>query len=192
MTAGIALAAVALGWAGAVLFTLSDGRRGLGFGLLVAGGGLALAQLAGGDPVVAGLIGAGAVLATVASQRGVEAAGWQFLPPGSTPRIVLSLVLGGAALWFGGAVLEGPGEWQVRGACAIVIALAGARALTAGEIGTSLAAASLVALAAAGLAGQRPAGGPAALLAVLGAIGLNLIPWLSRRDLAGESSGADA
>lgn len=192
MTAWIAVIAVALGWAGAALFTLSDGRRGLASGLLLAGGGLALAQLAGGDLVGAGLIAIGAALATLAALRGVESAGWQFLPPGSTPRIVLSAVLGGAALWFGGVVLQEPGEWQVRGACAIVIALAGARAVTVGEMGASLAAASLVALASAGLAGQRPAGSLAALVAVLGAIGLNLIPWLFRRDLFEESPAADA
>lgn len=192
MNAVVAILAVALAWVGAGILVLSDGRRGVAAGMLVSGAGLALGQFAASDPVPAGLVAAGAGLAALASLRGIDASGWRFLPPGTTPRIVLTLVLGGVALWFGAAVLEGPGEWQMRGAAALVIALAGARALTVGEVGVSLAAASLVALASAGLAGQRPAGSPAALLAVVAAVGLSLVPWLFGRNRVREILAADA
>jgi len=176
VTAALAAGGLAVAWLGSSLLVLSDARRGLAVGLLVAAGGLALVRASEGELVDAGLLLGGGVLGAVASLLRNRRRGWGLLPPGSTPRIVLCLVAGGLALWLATGLLDSPGEWQARSAAAILIALGAGRLLAAGDARAALAAASLVALGAGGLAGLAASEATAALIGGVAAIALNLVP----------------
>ena len=176
MTAGIAWLGLALAWVGAAVLVLSDARRGVAVGLLLAAAGLAVVRLAEGEDVEAGLLLAGGLLAAVAGLRRNPRRGWGLLPPGSTPRIVLSIVVGGAALWLAVGMLDSPGETQARAAAVIVMALGAGRLLAVRDPRAALAAASLVALGAGTIAALATTDQTGALVGSIAAVALNLIP----------------
>jgi hypothetical protein len=176
VTAALAAVGLAVAWLGGSVLVLSDARRGLAVGLLVAATGLALVRASEGAFAEAGLILAGGVLAAVASLRRNRRRGWGLLTPGSTPRIVFCVVAGGAALWLATGLLDGPGEWQARSAAAVLIALGAGRLLTAGDARAALTAASLVALGAGAVAALAASLITATLIGAVAAIALNLVP----------------
>ena len=173
MTATLAGAGAGLAWLGAAILVLSDGTRGLAFGLALSGVGLAaaVATLSGSATAA---IAAGAVLAALLRLRG-GAGGWGLLPPGSTPRLILAMVIGAAALYLG-VLVAGAG-----GPAAPVAALAAAGLATSRLLGCerrqdALACASLAALGLGGLEIASQAGGAAeaALLAAVVAVAVAL------------------
>ncbi|MDQ6748529.1 MAG: hypothetical protein M3010_10570 [Candidatus Dormibacteraeota bacterium] len=187
----LGLLGISLSWLGAGLFVLSDGRRGIAAGIFIAAVGLGLTQEADQRPLAGLIVTAGGVLGALAALGGEDRPGWGVLPAGSTSRIVLSVVLGAAALWLGSGLLTVPGGWQVRAAASIVMALAGARALVGTQISVAMGAASLVVLAAGGVAGHGGGGLEAGLLASAGAVVLNLLPRAFRAERAADRGMSD-
>ena len=176
MIAVLAAAGVGLAWLGSAVLVLSDARRGLSVGLLVAALGLAAVRAVEGDLADAGLLFAGGLLGALAGLRRNPRHGWGLLAAGSTPRIVLCLVLGGGALWFALGGLDGPGEPAGRAAAAIAMALGAGRLLATREARSGLAAASLVALGGGALAALATTDATGALIGAVAAVALNLIP----------------
>ncbi len=159
-----------LAWLGASLVVLSDGRRGLALGVFLAGGGIALVALSSAGPAGALALAVGGLVA--AAGRLVSGRpGWAIMPAGSTPRLVLCLAGGIAALWIGLGVTSGDGA-SLRFAVLATVGLAGARALGSADTPTVLTAAAVLALAvggAAGLGGQSPNAAPYILGAAIAA-----------------------
>jgi hypothetical protein len=172
----VAWLGLGLAWLGAAVLVLSDARRGLAVGLLSAAIGLALIRVAEGDPVDAGLLLAGGLLAAVIGLRRNPRRGWGVLPAGSTPRIVLSIVVGGVAFWLSVAMLDSPGEPQARAAAVIVMALGAGRLLAVRDPRAALAAAALIALGAGTVAALATTDATGAVIGSIAAIALNLIP----------------
>ncbi len=176
MTGAIAWLGLGLAWSGAAVLVLSDARRGLAVGLLVAATGLAVVRLAQGDDGDAGILLAGGLLAAGIGLRRNPQRGWGLLPAGSTPRIVLSIVVGGAALWLALGMLDTPGDAQGRAAALIVMALGAGRLLAVRDPRAALAGASLIALGTGTLAAMATTDQMGAFIGVIAAVALNLIP----------------
>jgi len=176
VSAAVAEGGLIVAWLGATVLVLSEARRGLAVGLLLAAAGLAGVRAAEGDPTEAGLILGGGLLAAIAGLRRNRRRGWGLLPPGSTPRIVLCLVAGAGAVWLATGLLDSPGEWQARSAAAILIALGASGLLAAGDPRAMLAAASLVVLGAGAMAAMAASETMATLIGAVAAVALNLIP----------------
>ncbi len=172
----IAWLGLGLAWLGAAVLVLSDARRGLAVGLLLAAVGLAVVRVAEGDGADAGLLLAGGLLGAIVGLRRNPRRGWGLLPAGSTPRIVLSVVVGGLALWLAVGMLDSPGEPQARAAALIVIALGAGRLLAVGDARAALAAASLIALGVGTVAALATTDETGALVGSIAAVALNLIP----------------
>jgi hypothetical protein len=170
VTGAIAWLGLGLAWLGAAVLVLSDARRGLAVGLLVAATGLAVVRLAEGDDVDAGLLLAGGLLAAAIGLRRNQQRGWGLLPAGSTPRIVLAVVIGGAALWLALGMLDSPGEPQARAAALIVMALGAGRLLGVRDPRSALA------LGTGTLAATATTDATGALIGAIAAVALNLIP----------------
>ncbi|MDQ6918256.1 MAG: hypothetical protein M3Z98_02735 [Candidatus Dormibacteraeota bacterium] len=176
MTSAIAWLGLGMAWLGAAVLVLSDARRGLAVGLLVAAVGLAVTRVAEGDPVDAGLLVAGGLLAALIGLRRNPRRGWGLLPAGSTPRIVLSIVVGGVALWLALGMLDSPGDPQTRAGAVIVMALGAGRLLAVRDPRCALSAASLIALGAGTLAALATTDQTGALIGSVAAVAFNLIP----------------
>ena len=86
---GIVGAAVA--WFGAAMLLLADGRRGICVGLVVTALGEGAIAVSSGQPAVAILLVVGAGIGGVLRLRDGQL-GWGLLAPGSTPRLVLSIL----------------------------------------------------------------------------------------------------
>jgi hypothetical protein len=179
----LAGAGIALAWLGAALLVLSDARRGLAVGVLVASLGLALALAVEAAPVAAGLLLAGGLLAVVAGLRRNPNRGWGLLQVPSTPRVVLGVVVGGGALWLAIGVLGWPGASQPRAAALVILALGAGRLLGEREPRAALAAASLIALGAGALASLADGAATGALAGAIAAIALNLLPTMPESEL---------
>jgi hypothetical protein len=185
VTGFVAGFAVGLTWLGASILILSDARRGLAVGLLTASVGLALAMAVEGRPLEGGLLLAGGVLAVVVGLRRNPQRGWGLLQGPSTPRIVLCVVLGGAALWLAVGMLQSPGQAQARAAAVIAMAVGAGRLLAEREPRSGLAAAALVALGAGALAALASDGWDGAAIGSLVAVALNLLPTAAEGELEG-------
>jgi len=183
VTAILAGAGVGLAWLGASTLVLSDARRGLAVGLLLASLGVAMTRALQGGPLEGGFLAAGGVLAVVVGLRRNPHRGWGLLQVPSTPRVVLCLVMGGAALWLGLGLLQGPGGGQARAAALIAVALGAGRLLGEREARAGLAAASMVALGAGAIAGMGGAPVSGALLGAVVAVALNLLPTAAETEL---------
>ncbi len=146
-----------LAWLGATLIVLSDGRRGLALGALVAAAGIALVSFStAGAPAAAALALGGLIAGARRMVTGPP--GWAIMPSGSTPRLVLCVAGGLVALWVSLAVMSGD-DGGLRFAVIAVIGLAGARALASEDTSTVLTAVSVLALAvgaAVGLGAESP------------------------------------
>ncbi|HEY3083891.1 MAG TPA: hypothetical protein VGK28_00385 [Candidatus Dormibacteraeota bacterium] len=162
--------AAAVTWLGASLIVLADGRRGLALGVALATLGLSVVVWQDAGPVPALLLAAGGGLA--AGGRAVAGpAGWGLMPPGSTPRIVLSVGAGLLALWIALGITSGPGG-ALRFAVLTLVGMAVARVLSTESAEVQLTAAAVVAIAvaaAAGLDANAPAVWPSAAAAFIAA-----------------------
>ncbi|HEY8681241.1 MAG TPA: hypothetical protein VIN01_09340 [Candidatus Dormibacteraeota bacterium] len=176
MIAAIAWLGLGTAWLGAAVLVLSDARRGLAIGLLLAAIGLAIIRVAEGDYLDGGLLLAGGLLGAVIGLRRNPRRGWGVLPAGSTPRIVLSIVVGGGALWLAVGMLDSPGAAQARAAAVIVMALGAGRLLAVRDPRAALAAASLIALGAGALAGLATTDETGVVIGAVATVALNLIP----------------
>jgi hypothetical protein len=153
------LAAIAglVAWAGASLVVLADGRRGLALGMVFASAGLAaLAFMSAGGLAAAAIATGGAIAAAGRLRSGVP--GWQVMPPGSTPRVVLCAATGLVALWIAFTITTGPGA-GLRFTALAALALATARILWSADPAAQLTAVGVLALAA-GLASAVGAANP--------------------------------
>jgi hypothetical protein len=176
VSVAVAWIGLGLAWLGASVLVLSDARRGLSVGLLLAAIGLAVVRLVEGDNLDALLLFAGGLLSSYIGLRRNPRRGWGLLPPGSTPRIVLSFVVGGVALWLGVGMLDSPGEAPARAAALIVMALGAGRLLAVRDPRSALAAASLIALGVGTVAALATTDATGALIGSVAAVALNLIP----------------
>jgi len=132
-------------WLGASLVVLSDGRRGLALGVLLAGAGVAVvafptAGLGGSAALAVG----GLVAATGRLVAGPP--GWAILPAGSTPRLVLCIAGGLVALWVGLGVTSGDGA-SLRFGVISTIGFGAARVLSSHDQSVVLSALALISLA---------------------------------------------
>jgi hypothetical protein len=162
-------------WLGATIIVLADGRRGLALGLTVMVAGLAAVALAAGQPFTGGALLVGGVAAAgLRFRTGPD--GWGLMQPGSTPRIILTIVIGLVALYIAASLSNGDGA-ATRFASLATIALAGARLLQGSERATVLTAASalVLALGAGSLLGPSESL-PAAAVAALVAAGASALP----------------
>jgi hypothetical protein len=169
VTEAIAVAGAALAWLGVTLVSVAEGRRGVALGLAVAAGGLAGAAAAAGQPPLgATALLAGGLVAAALRLRG-GGPGWNLLPPGSTPRLMASLVaLVGAALVAGSETASPSGAVRIAGL--VAAALAVARILTTGRRWAALGAGSALALGLGSLGGLTGLVAGAAVAAALGAV----------------------
>jgi hypothetical protein len=168
-------------WAGAAAIVLADARRGLAAGIALVGIGLAVASLPRAGWAGAALIAAGAA-AAAARRYVVGPAGWRVMPPGSTPRLVLSVAGGIVALWIAVAVMSGP-SGALRFGSLAVLALSGGRLLSSDDpcvAQTAVAAVALAVAAAAGLASGPTAVWPYLAGAAVAAAAV-WVPYRARR-----------
>jgi hypothetical protein len=169
--------AALLAWLGGALVVLSDSRRGLALGLVLTGIGLAVLVWATGGPAGAVTLALGGVLAAGLRLRGGPM-GWGLMEPGSTPRLILTVVVGILALWVAVTVAAGD-QASLRFAILAVIGLAGARLLQAREQTASLTAAACLALAigaAAGITDETTGPAPYVLAAAIAIITSVFVP----------------
>lgn len=138
-------------WAGAAAIVVADARRGLAAGTALAGIGLAAACLPRAGVAGAALIAAGAAVAAV-RRYAVGPPGWRVMPPGSTPRLVLSVAGGIVTLWVAVVVMSGPAG-ALRFASLAVLALSGGRLLSSDDAPVAQTAVATIALAVAAAAG---------------------------------------
>ena len=140
--AGAALVA----WLGMSLIVLADGRRSLALGAALATTGVALVVFQGAGLIDAGALALGGAVMVV--RRLTDGpVGWQLMPPGSTPRLVL---------WIAFSVTTGAGA-ALRFAVMTVVGLGGARVLSSDERSVLLTSVGLLALAIAAMAGMGDA-----------------------------------
>lgn len=176
----MAAAGAVIAWAGATLLVIAEGRRALAAGVAIAGAGLALAVSERPLPAVALL--AGGLLAGALRLRGGPP-GWQALPPGSTPRLVLAIVAGILGAFVAVSVVPSPDPAAGRAAIVVAGCLAAARVLSTARRGAALASLSTLCLVMAALEillGPALAGAGIAAAAAAALIGL----------LPGEPEGA--
>jgi hypothetical protein len=156
---------------GGALVVLSDGRRGFALGLVLTGIALAVLVWATGGPAGAATLAVGGILAAGLRLRGGPV-GWGLMEPGSTPRLILTVVVGLLALWIAVTVAAGD-QAALRFAVLAVIGLSGARLLQAREQTASLTAVACLALAigaAAGITDDTPGAAPYVLAATIAVI----------------------
>jgi hypothetical protein len=177
-----AVAAFAV-WAGAAVVVLADGRRGLAAGVgLVALGFTVLAWTNGLWLEGAILLAGGAIAVFELVRKGPKE--WGLMPAGSTPRLILAIVVGILSLWVAASVTTGPGA-SLRFASLAAVGLMAGRLLQSPNAAPLLTAAAGLALSLAGASGLAPNGAglaPYVVGAVIAA-GALLLP-------AAESRGA--
>lgn len=166
-------------WLGSSLVVLGDGRRGLALGVAVAASGLAMLAWQTAGPAPAAALAVGGVLAAVGRLRS-GAAGWQVMPAGSTPRIVLCIAVALLTLWVALAITSGPGA-GLRFAVIVSMGLAAARVLWSDEPPVELAAAAVLALAV-GAASAVGSGSPDVWPFVAGAIVSAGVGWIPLKE----------
>ncbi len=132
-------------WLGGAILVLADARRGLALGLAVTAAGLAGLAFAAGQNLAAAALLAGGVGGAAFRWRGGPD-GWGLMQPGSTPRIILTIVTALLALYIGVSVASGEGA-PLRFAALATIGLTASRLLQGADRAVSLTAASGLALA---------------------------------------------
>ncbi|HET9782809.1 MAG TPA: hypothetical protein VFR33_13635 [Candidatus Dormibacteraeota bacterium] len=134
-------------WLGASLIVVSDGRKGLAVGIALTTVGLATFAFLTAGPIAAiALALGGAVAATRRYVTGAE--GWAILPPGSTPRLVLSLATALIAFWVAAGLTSGS-YVSLRFGVIVAAVLSVARVLSTNEQTALLSAVALLSLSAA-------------------------------------------
>ena len=179
MTAAVAVAGASLAWLGAAVVVLSDERRGLGLGIAVAVVGLAVANAAAGKD----LLGDGALVVGGACSAGLQfgrgGVSWGLMPPGSTPRLIGSLVALILTVLVVGTGLQDPAGVARLGAL-IVALMAGGRLLTVRRRWAALGAGSALALGLGALGS-----GQTLWLAGIVAATLSLVDLAGQEEVAG-------
>ncbi len=179
MTPAVAVAGASVAWLGAAVLVLSDERRGLALGIAVAAAGLAVATAAAGKDLVAdgALVVGGACSAGLQFGRG--GASWGLMPPGSTPRLIGSLVALILTVLVVGTGLQDPAGVARLGALTVAV-MAAARLLTVRRRWAALGAGSALALGLGAL-------GSAPTLWLAGAVAttLSLIDLVGPEEVAG-------
>ncbi|HET7467912.1 MAG TPA: hypothetical protein VFL29_14735 [Candidatus Dormibacteraeota bacterium] len=169
-------AAAFVAWLGGAVIVLADGRRGLAAGLaLLAAAAGGLAWSAGQQEGAIVLLAGGVLGAAIRFTIGPE--GWGLMQPGSTPRLLLTVVAGVIALWLGLAATSGESS-GFRVAVLVALPLLAGRALQAAEAAvllTALAGLALV-LGVVSTAGPNHVGIAAYAVAALVAAGASAIP----------------
>lgn len=167
-----------MAWLGASLIVLADGRRGLALGTFLAAAGVAVVVLHGAGPIPAGAIAAGGLIAAAARLR-FGPPGWEIMPPGSTPRLVLCVAAGLLALWIAVSITSGSGA-SLRFAVMSVIGLAGARVLWSDDVSVLLTAIAVLSIAIGATAGIGESS-PGVWPYVAGGVIAAAIVWLQPR-----------
>ena len=131
-------------WLGAAVIVLADSRRGLAAGLAilaVAAAAMAWSQGEQGGAIV--LLAGGVLAAALRFTIGPD--GWGLMQPGSTPRLLFTIIAALVALWVALAVTSGP-SGGIRFAALTVLVLLGGRLLQAAEPAVMLTAIAGIAL----------------------------------------------
>ncbi len=131
-------------WLGAAIIVLADSRRGLAAGLAVLAAGAGAIAWSQGEQGGAIVLLAGGVLGS-ALRFTTGPDGWGLMQPGSTPRLLFTVVVALVALWFALAATSGAGA-GFRFAVLTVLVLLGGRLLEAAEPAVMLTAIAGVAL----------------------------------------------
>ena len=153
MIAGVAAFAT---WLGVSLIVVADGRRGLALGLAIASVALAVVVWQPAGPIAsAALLVGGAAAAAQRLRSGPP--GWNVMPAGSTPRLVMCVATGLVALWIAASVMTGGGA-PLRFAVLTGIGLAGARVLGTDDVAAVTTALAALVLALAAAASMNDAG----------------------------------
>jgi hypothetical protein len=118
-------------WLGGAVIVLADGRRGLAVGLGLLAMAAAGVTWAGGEQGGAILLLGGGVLGG-ALRFTIGPEGWGLMQPGSTPRLLLAVVMGIVALWLALVVTSGAGGGS-RFAIIAALLLLGGRVLQDGS-----------------------------------------------------------
>lgn len=131
-------------WLGAAVIVLADSRRGLAAGLVVLAAAAAAIAWSQGEQGGAIVLLAGGVLGS-ALRFTIGPDGWGLMQPGSTPRLLFTIIVALVALWVALAVTSGdsPG---FRFAVLSVLGLLGGRLMGAAEPAVMLTAIAGVAL----------------------------------------------
>lgn len=169
-------AAAFVAWLGGAVIVLADARRGLAVGLVLVAAGVAGLTWAAGD--VAGgavLLAGGLVGAALRFTIGPD--GWGLMQPGSTPRLLFTVIAGLVVLWIAVALTTGASGGLRFGAIAILVLLTG-RLLQGGAPVALLTAAAGLALALGVVSGPLEPGGGIAYysIAALVTAGVSAIP----------------
>lgn len=167
-----------MAWLGASLIVLADGRRGLALGTFLAAAGVAVVVLHGAGPIPAGAIAAGGLIVGAARLR-FGPPGWEIMPPGSTPRLVLCAGAGLLALWIAVSITSGSGA-SLRFAVMSVIGLTGARVLWSDDASVLLTASAVLSIAIGATAGIGESS-PGVWPYVAGGVIAAAIMWLQPR-----------
>jgi hypothetical protein len=153
----IEVAAALLAWVGAALVVLADARRGLALGMALVTFGFAVLAWATGQPVGAAALTVGGMTGAFRCWSAGPPA-WGLMPPGSTPRLVMSIAAGLLALWISASVTTTPGA-PLLFAVLVVLGLMAARVLAGRDAVVDRTAIACFALALAsspGLASSSP------------------------------------
>jgi hypothetical protein len=138
-------------WLGAALIVLADGRRGLALGTALAAVGIAVVVVQDAGFIAADAIVVGGSIAAAARLRSGPP-GWEIMPAGSTPRLVLCIAAGLLSLWIAVSITGGPGA-ALRFTVLSVIGLSAARVLWSDDASVLLTASGVLAVAIAATAG---------------------------------------
>jgi hypothetical protein len=178
VTAAAAVAGASLAWLGAALLVLSDERRGLALGLAILAVGLAVATAAAGQDRLAdaALAVGGACAAALQFARGGR--GWGLMPPGSTPRLIGSVVVLIVTVLVAGTGLQDAAGVSRLGALVVAIMATG-RLLTVRRRWAALGAGSALVLGLGALGST-----PTLLLAATVAVGLTLVDLAAPEEVA--------
>lgn len=168
--------AALVAWLGGAVIVLADARRGLAAGLALVAVGVAGLTWAAGD-VAGGIVLLAGGLAAAALRFTIGPEGWGLMQPGSTPRLLFTVIAGLVVLWIAVALTAGASGGLRFGAIAILVLLTG-RLLQGGAPVALLTAASGLALALGLVSGPLEPGGGSAyyVIAALVTAGVSAIP----------------
>ena len=166
-------------WLGGAVIMLADARRGLAAGLVLVAVAAAGLTWAAGDLVGALVLLAGGLIAA-ALRYVIGPDGWGLMEPGSTPRLLFTVIAGLVTLWVAVAVTSGGSGGLRFGAIAILVLLTG-RLLQGGPPAALLTATSGLALALGIISGPLEPGGGVAfyVVAALVTAGVSAMPLAS-------------
>ena len=162
-----AVVGAGVAWFGAAMLLLADGRRGICAGLVVTALGEGAIAVTSGQTAVAILLVAGAGIGGLLRLRDGQL-GWGLLAPGSTPRLVLSILT-----LFGVLVLVESVQGSTPGLFAtLAVSVLGISRLTSTQRRSgALGGAALLALGVAQLGGL-----PAAIAAAVAIVAVGVVP----------------